>query len=230
MVFLMAKGLIPLPMAPSMYGAYKDGKKHGQGTLIFASGTKCVGEFKDDKSHGQGTVTWASGNKYVGQWKDGQPHGQGIWTWPGEGKYVGELKDGEPWEGTQYDNDGNVFAILSEGGKKSVNDRAKASKRIFNEVLLGEIDTDREDIRLLFHQLIDQIDEASPTVSRSGLIKELTNIYTRMSLYMKLFWEDALISLANGREFKSRKRFDLEKRYLQEEFFSKNRWDFMRRS
>jgi len=51
-------------------GEWKDGKKHGQGTLTWASGAKYEGEWKDGKKHGQGTLTWASGKKYEGEWKD----------------------------------------------------------------------------------------------------------------------------------------------------------------
>ena len=32
-----------------------------------------VGEYKDGKRHGQGTLTWSDGKKYVGEWKKGKP-------------------------------------------------------------------------------------------------------------------------------------------------------------
>jgi len=51
-------------------GEWKDGKKHGQGTLTWANGSKYEGEWKDGKRHGQGTLAWASGKKYEGEWKD----------------------------------------------------------------------------------------------------------------------------------------------------------------
>jgi hypothetical protein len=36
-----------------------------QGTYTFPSGEKYTGEFKNGKKHGQGTVTFFNGNKYV---------------------------------------------------------------------------------------------------------------------------------------------------------------------
>ena len=61
-------------------GEWKDGKRHGQGTLTSPDGAKYVGEWKDGKFHGQGTATYASGSKYVGEFKDGKRHGQGTYT------------------------------------------------------------------------------------------------------------------------------------------------------
>ena len=39
-------------------GQYKDGKRNGLGTLIYANGAKYEGQFKDDKRHGQGTFKY----------------------------------------------------------------------------------------------------------------------------------------------------------------------------
>jgi len=123
-------------------GEYKDDKFHGQGTYTYSSGNKYVGAYKDDKFHGQGTYTYSSGNKYVGEFKDGKRNGQGTYTWPDGRKYVGEFKDGksdgqgtftkadgakyvgewkgsDPWNGTEYDKDGSVTAIYSEGVRKN---------------------------------------------------------------------------------------------------------------
>ena len=61
-------------------GQWKDGKRNGQGTYNFASGSKYVGEFKDGKKHGHGTYTFAGGDKYVGEYRDNKFHGQGTYT------------------------------------------------------------------------------------------------------------------------------------------------------
>jgi len=53
---------------------------------------KYVGEFKDGKRHGQGTMIFPSGAKYVGQWKDNSFHGQGTFT------YDDETDDKGIWE------------------------------------------------------------------------------------------------------------------------------------
>jgi hypothetical protein len=53
-------------------GHFKNGKKHGQGAVTFANGSKYAGQFKHDNYHGQGTLTLPTGEKYVGEWKDGK--------------------------------------------------------------------------------------------------------------------------------------------------------------
>ena len=48
----------------SVYGEWKDGGFHGQGTLTYSfpcCGQKYGGEWKDGKFHGQGTFTWSDG-------------------------------------------------------------------------------------------------------------------------------------------------------------------------
>ena len=80
------------------YGTYEgyiqNGKKNGQGTMLFVSGNKYTGIWKDGAMHGQGTYTWFSGNFYEGEWKDDKKHGQGTMTWKNaQEQYKGEYKD-----------------------------------------------------------------------------------------------------------------------------------------
>ena len=70
-----------------------------------------VGDWKNGKKHGQGTLTfnrghdWAGG-KYIGGWKDGKEHGQGVFTYNQQAdddefavvQYIGEFKYGQ-WNG-----------------------------------------------------------------------------------------------------------------------------------
>ncbi|NDF87165.1 MAG: membrane-binding protein, partial [Gammaproteobacteria bacterium] len=51
-------------------GEFKEGKRHGKGTISFVSGDKYVGGFEDSKKEGEGTYTWANGDKYVGDHKN----------------------------------------------------------------------------------------------------------------------------------------------------------------
>ena len=69
---------------------------------------KYEGGFKDGYKHGQGTMTYSNGENYVGEFKDGK-------KWNGKGthinliggrKYVGDHKDGKRWKGTMYDKEG----------------------------------------------------------------------------------------------------------------------------
>ena len=78
-----------------------------------------AGEFKDNQANGQGTWVHLDGSNYVGEFKDGKFHGQGTFTFPDGRKYVGELKDNSRWKGSQYDKDGNVNTIFSDGKRQN---------------------------------------------------------------------------------------------------------------
>ena len=54
---------------------------YGQGHLIAMSGDEYKGSFKDGKKHGRGTMTYAlTGNIYDGEWEENEHHGQGTLT------------------------------------------------------------------------------------------------------------------------------------------------------
>ena len=55
------------------------------------------------------------GSTYVGVWQNGRYHGHGTKTYPSGTEYIGEWKKGSKWEGTQYDEEGDVTATYSEG-------------------------------------------------------------------------------------------------------------------
>ena len=94
-------------------GEWKDDKRHGQGTFIWADGEKYVGEYKDGKRTGKGTYTYASGDKYVGEYKDGVKSGQGTYIYANGFKEIGEWADGKlNGYAIRYDADGSV---LKEG-------------------------------------------------------------------------------------------------------------------
>ena len=99
----------------SYTGEVSDGVPHGQGIFALPDGFEYVGEFKDGLFHGQGIFTFTDGAQYVGELKDNNHHGQGTFTFPDGSKYVGEWKDGNPWNGTEYDEDGEITATYSDG-------------------------------------------------------------------------------------------------------------------
>ena len=96
-------------------GEFMDGKEHGLGYLIYPYGSRYLGSWKNGKMNGQGIFTYPNGEKYVGEWKDGKEHGQGTTTFPNGDRYVGGYKYGKYWNGTQYDNDGNIFEKYMNG-------------------------------------------------------------------------------------------------------------------
>ena len=56
-------------------GEFKNGKRHGKGTMMFADpGTsggqkQYEGQWKEDQPSGKGTLTFYDGRKFVGEWK-----------------------------------------------------------------------------------------------------------------------------------------------------------------
>ncbi|MAJ04229.1 MAG: MORN motif precursor, partial [Marinovum sp.] len=63
---------------------------HGQGTYSHANGNQYVGAFKDGKRNGQGILSLAgSDSTYVGTWRDNKQSGQGTYTFADGGQYVG---------------------------------------------------------------------------------------------------------------------------------------------
>ena len=56
--------------------------------------------------------------KYQGQVKDGKPNGLGVLISTNGWKYFGSWKNGEIWNGTEYDNYGNIKCRWVEGKRK----------------------------------------------------------------------------------------------------------------
>jgi hypothetical protein len=74
------------PKGSKYSGEFKDGKYHGQGTIINAAGDKYIGGWKDGNFYGKGTLTYSNGDKKSGIWKDGKVNEQSTVTTSGEGK------------------------------------------------------------------------------------------------------------------------------------------------
>ena len=84
-------------------GNFKNGKMHGQGTLLFKNGNKYVGNFVNGHMNGKGTLTFANGEKYVGDFKDDMMHGKGKFSMPDGGSYEGDFQnDNVEGVGTYY--------------------------------------------------------------------------------------------------------------------------------
>jgi len=56
--------------------------------------------------------------KYQGQVKDGKPNGLGVLISTNGWKYLGSWKKGEIWNGTEYDNYGNIIYRWVEGKRR----------------------------------------------------------------------------------------------------------------
>ena len=72
------------------------------------------GEVENGVPNGLGILISPIGGKYVGEWKNGEKNGKGTRTYP-VGWEVGEYKDGVLWNGTYYDENGNIFSKFVNG-------------------------------------------------------------------------------------------------------------------
>ena len=87
-------GLIPFPDGASYNGEYKETKDKvqildGQGEFI-SSAFRYKGDFKDNKKQGKGTYVWANGDRYEGDFVDDEPSGRGKFVFTSGDKYEGE--------------------------------------------------------------------------------------------------------------------------------------------
>jgi len=73
-------------------GAWKAGKRHGNGRLISAQGDLCQGIWLEDEFSSWGNCTFADGASQSGQWKAGKLHGFGAIN-ASQSIFFGEFKD-----------------------------------------------------------------------------------------------------------------------------------------
>ncbi len=68
---------------------------NGQGTYVYADGSKYMGDFKDSKAHGEGVCYYATGDKYVGEWVNHVFNGKGTLTKKDGTEYKGIWQRGK---------------------------------------------------------------------------------------------------------------------------------------
>lgn len=98
-----------------------EGQLRGGGGADPAVGTgHYEGCWKDDLRHGQGTIVYPTGSKYVGEWHCGDKQGHGRMEWAGTGQvYEGEWDKGLPtgWGTLLYGKPQGQAAPGGGGGK-----------------------------------------------------------------------------------------------------------------
>jgi len=121
-------------------GKFKNGKRHGQGSLEMSNGTVYTGLSKADVFSGEGTILYSSGDKYVGEIQNNKRNGQGAYTFANGLTSIGEWKDNKT-VGSHTIADPEkvgekaVEKIIEEKNKKKIN--KKASKVKSKEVNLS---------------------------------------------------------------------------------------------
>jgi hypothetical protein len=120
-------------------GEFKDGQRHGQGTLYLplqrvisgkwdndaiiegsatlSDGTRYTGGWQFGYRHGKGKLTYSDGREYVGEFHDGQKHGLGTMSYPDGRTYTGQYQKGQrTGSGTMsYPNGRKVTGQFSDG-------------------------------------------------------------------------------------------------------------------
>lgn len=101
-------------------GEFNKNTLSGFGTLYSADGVKFFeGEFKNDQPHGVGTLYFSNGNRYVGEWENGVESGSGILYGPNNRViYGGHWVNGVPnGNGSYYWEDGSKYVGQFRSGK-----------------------------------------------------------------------------------------------------------------
>ena len=99
----------------SFEGEFIEGKKVGNGTMIWKNGAKYIGGFSNDDLHGYGVEIFSATDesdrvRYEGEYKDGKKSGKGTMIWKNE-KYVGEWLNGmRHGEGTLYSANNEIIS------------------------------------------------------------------------------------------------------------------------
>lgn len=122
-------------------GEFVNGKRQGQGVIIWKSGSRYEGAWIDDMREGQGKMFWANGERFDGEWMSdkmlngtyvytdgakyigyflyGLKHGQGTYYYPNGEKYVGGWKNGQRnGEGIMYYAGGSRYEGSFVDGKR----------------------------------------------------------------------------------------------------------------
>ncbi|MBQ3579531.1 MAG: hypothetical protein II975_00810 [Bacteroidales bacterium] len=90
-----------------------------KGKLIWKNNSWYDGEMNEKGRNGQGTELYANGSKYVGSWVDDEPNGYGVkYNSKGRVVYEGMIKDGDAHGlGTCYLADGRRYEGTFKAGK-----------------------------------------------------------------------------------------------------------------
>jgi len=140
--------------SPILAKCIKGDCKNGPGIYDDSKGNKYIGNFKDGDRHGEGSMTWDVGDTYKGQWVKNKMHGKGTYyrnknfTYTGNFKagiiegqgtakytngvtYTGEWKNNtRHGQGTLVDNKGNKFTGQFINGKQGQGVVTKAQTKV----------------------------------------------------------------------------------------------------
>ena len=92
-------------------GSWREGLRHGKGTLTWGNGDCYDGSWENDAMTGWGTFTDSDGSTFVGSWKNGVPEGDGKMTHINGTNYEGRWVNGKcEGEGAFVFDSGEVYS------------------------------------------------------------------------------------------------------------------------
>jgi hypothetical protein len=137
------KGTMVYYSTQKYVGEFKDGRRHGQGTLYLPLHRVLTGTWRDDEIV-EGTATFADGTRYTGTWEFGFRHGKGELEYPDGRKYVGYFHAGNKHgKGKMFYPDGRVYTGEFKAGERTGHgtliypDGRKKTGRFLNGEYLG---------------------------------------------------------------------------------------------
>ncbi|XP_060530468.1 radial spoke head 10 homolog B-like [Cylas formicarius] len=93
--FFHGHGVFNIVSTPILYsGQWRQGRKCGEGWLLYAENNWYQGEWREDQKHGLGFRHYPHGAAYHGNWCSGKPHGRGWMVWENNDHYTGEWREG----------------------------------------------------------------------------------------------------------------------------------------
>lgn len=102
--------VVTYPDNSTYRGQFRDGKRHGRGTLTDAQGTKHDAEWRYDKRQGKGIEVYLDGTRFTGVYVDDMRSGHGKMSWPEGSQYSGQFDRGKAnGEGILQRTDGSVY-------------------------------------------------------------------------------------------------------------------------
>ena len=105
--------------SPLLAKCIKGDCQNGPGIYDDSKGNKYIGNFKDGNRHGEGSMTWEDGHTYKGQWVNNKMHGKGTYK-TNLFTYTGNFKEGSmTGQATlKYTNGGTYTGNIKEGAKE----------------------------------------------------------------------------------------------------------------
>ena len=123
-------------------GYVVDGKRHGQGKMMYTTGDIYDGEWHEDKRHGQGKMRYTDGTYYDGEWKNNLKDGKAKrYRYANGNIYTGNIKKGKAHgNGTMKYVDGSIYEGMWKENKKHGQGKLQYAN---GDIYIGQFQNDK---------------------------------------------------------------------------------------